>query len=288
MDGKRPANTRVDAQNSFLYAVPTLTFPELDTEINVRAMAEFAPCIEITLDYGFNLPLSDDLVRRLVAAKEELGLEYTVHLPLTINLASLNSLVRGASVETVQQTLAAARPLEARRYALHVTPIYNPQGSSLGAEFAEKQLKQVLGVARESIEQLLPLVGDSRRLCVENIWASLYLLYDEVVKPLDLGVCLDLGHLILDSKDPAEYLRLYRDQLEHIHLHDVVNGRDHLPLGNPEGKLDLDGVVQALFELDYQGVIVHELFHVDHIKQSLAAFRQAVDRAETARYQVSK
>ncbi len=284
MDNAKPkVNTRVDAQSSFLYAVPTLTFPELDTETNVRAMAEFAPCIEVTLDYGFNLPLTDDLVRRLVAAKEELGLEYTVHLPLTINLASLNDLVREASVETVRRVLVAARPLEARAYALHVTPIYKPEGSSLGEEFAHKQLKQVLGVARESLEKLLPLVGNPRRLCVENIWASLYLLYEEVVRPLDLGVCLDLGHLLLDSKSPVEYLRLYRDQLEHIHLHDVVNGRDHLPLGSESGTLDLDGVVQTLFELDYQGVVVHELFHVEHIKQSLSTFRKAIERAETAR-----
>lgn len=284
----KPLTTRVDARNRFLYAVPSLTFPELDTEFNVRAMAEFAPCIEVTLDYGFNLPLSEELVRRLVVAKEELSLEYTVHLPLTINLASLNPLVREASVETVRQTLIAAKPLEAKAYALHVTPIYKPEGSSLGEEFAYKQLKQVLGVARESIERLLPLVKSPRQLCVENIWASLYLLYEEVVTPLDLGVCLDIGHLLLDNKDPVEYLRLYRGQLEHIHLHDVVEGKDHLPLGNEQGRLDLDAVVRTLFELDYRGVIVHELFQVEHIKQSLAAFREAVERAGTSVYQASR
>ena len=93
--------------------------------------------------------------------------------------------------------------------------------------------------------------------------------------PERMGICLDVGHYLVGGGDPVTATRTLGDRVTHVHLKDVdpavlarlqasaLDGLGHAirervftELG--AGILDLDGVVAALAELDYDGWLIVE------------------------------
>ena len=98
----------------------------------VRGLAEkgFNP-VELGGDLGLFLPpaYSPEAVARLAALKAELGLSYTVHLPLwSVEPSTLLQAVRLGSVQALVDSIRAVQPLEPEVYVLHAT-------GALAAEF---------------------------------------------------------------------------------------------------------------------------------------------------------
>lgn len=94
-------------------------------------------------------------------------------------------------------------------------------------------------------------------------------------RPERVGLCLDVGHLIVGGGDPVTAIRTMGDRVTHVHLKDVepavlarlqagaLDGLGHAirervftELG--AGILDLDGVIDALAERDYAGWLMVE------------------------------
>lgn len=90
-----------------------------------------------------------------------------------------------------------------------------------------------------------------------------------------LGICLDVGHQIVGGGDPVATLRTLGDRVRHVHLKDVdptaLEGlragtfaglsdavRQGLFTELGAGVLDLDGVLLALMERDYDGWLMVE------------------------------
>jgi inosose dehydratase len=90
-----------------------------------------------------------------------------------------------------------------------------------------------------------------------------------------IGMCLDVGHYLVGGGDPVSALRDLGDRVTHIHLKDVdpvvldglrkgavggfdaaIRGRLFTELG--AGALDLDGVLAAAAERDYDGWLMVE------------------------------
>jgi inosose dehydratase len=88
-------------------------------------------------------------------------------------------------------------------------------------------------------------------------------------------ICLDVGHYLAGGGDPVAALRALGDRVTHVHLKDVdidvldalrsgrvgtfsdgVRGRIFTELGS--GALDLDGVLRALADRDYDGWLMVE------------------------------
>ncbi len=83
----------------------------------------------------------------------------------------------------------------------------------------------------------------------------------EKVKSLDarVGLCIDIGHVQRLKLDPVENLKKYADRLYDLHLKDVdqsaAAGRS-VEFGR--GVIDMPAVLQALREINYQGVMALE------------------------------
>ncbi len=83
----------------------------------------------------------------------------------------------------------------------------------------------------------------------------------EKVKSLDprVGLCIDIGHVQRLNLDPIENLKKYADRLYDLHLKDVdqsaAAGRS-IQFGR--GVIDMPGVLRALSEINYQGVMALE------------------------------
>ena len=103
-------------------------------------------------------------------------------------------------------------------------------------------------------------------LGLENIFGRAFL--DRTLAGADtfddrggLGICIDIGHAELRRNDPREsaldLIRDYGPHLLHLHVHDIQDGKDHLPLG--EGTIDYAAIAAALREADFQGTAVLEI-----------------------------
>jgi L-ribulose-5-phosphate 3-epimerase len=96
-----------------------------------------------------------------------------------------------------------------------------------------------------------------------------------------LGLCLDVGHLLVtgDTPVPAQ-VRALAPRLVHVHLDDIA-GRVHEHRMFGEGELDLRGTLAALLEIGYSGQAAVELSRDSHrgawaAEQALCRLRAAL------------
>jgi inosose dehydratase len=97
---------------------------------------------------------------------------------------------------------------------------------------------------------------------------------EELLARTDVGLCLDIGHLVIGGGDPVTAARDWARRINHLHLKDVRRDvvarviaaegtmidfwreRAFCPLG--EGDLDIDGVLGALRDRAFSGWLVVE------------------------------
>jgi len=269
-----PEDNRSAARGGLVTAACTIAYPQLDLAAATTGLAARFDAVELTFDYGVSLPPRAGLIEELVALREEHGLRYSVHLPLSIGLASPNPALRAASLDTLVKVFTLCQPLEPEAWILHITPLFAIDRSITSRERASARRDQAVADADAALAELLGRVAvPSRRIAVENLNYP-FEFVDELLERHDLGVCFDVGHLLLRHGSPQAFVRRYADRLAHVHLHDVVDGLDHRALGDPAGTLDVSALWQALTQIDYQGLVTLEVFEDAHITQSLTAVQR--------------
>ncbi len=85
----------------------------------------------------------------------------------------------------------------------------------------------------------------------------------KAIQPLDarVGLCFDVGHARRAGDDPVEVIRKYAPRLHDLHLKDTTAQREDLDFGGIEagaGRLDLPGILRALLDIRYAGVVTYE------------------------------
>lgn len=254
----------------------------------VRGLAEEGfKLIELGGDLSIFLPptFSPPAIERLAALKQELGLSYTVHLPLwSVEPSTPLAPVRLGSVQAVIEILRSTLPLDPEMYVLHAT-------GALAAEFYHMRisemaraiiLRQFQNGARGSLKTILAETGiPSRRLAIETVEFPFELTY-EMAEEFDLSMCLDTGHVLAGFSGPVELFAVLEKclpRLGEIHLHDcpwqgpemnLGYGKDHQTLG--KGDLDTSRLLDRLIQADFRGPIVFEL-RVDEALASLDVIR---------------
>ncbi len=95
-----------------------------------------------------------------------------------------------------------------------------------------------------------------------------------------LGLCLDVGHLLVTGDLPVEELvRRWSSRLVHVHLDDIAGGvHEHRMFG--EGELDLPGTLHALAAVGYDGLAAVELSRDSH--RGAEAAREALEHVRRA------
>ena len=90
-------------------------------------------------------------------------------------------------------------------------------------------------------------------------------------KGTGLGLCLDVGHLVVTGDLPASRtIRAWAHRLSHVHLDDAAAGlHEHRMFG--EGELDLPDALGALVDAGFDGLAAVELSRHSHCGAEAAA-----------------
>ena len=258
--------------------IASFNFPELVRNLFAHG---FNP-IELGGDLPMFLPhtFSPAVIQTLAGLKQELGLNYTLHLPLwSVEPSTPLAPVRNGSVEALLQSIELTSPLDPEVYVLHAfgalaTEFYNMKLPSIAKAVL---LKQFQSHAHQSIKTLLAESDiPSRKLAIETIEFP-FALTLELAEELDISICFDTGHVLAGFSGPIDFFETLESclpRLAEVHLHDApcyrkLNGPgyglDHHPLG--EGDLEVECLLGCLQKAGFQGPLIYEL----RLEQALAS-----------------
>lgn len=201
---------------------------------------------------------------------EELKVGFTVHAPITdIHLGSINRRIRQASFEELKGAMEFARKIGAQVITLHPGPgiLAMAEGRwskehQAGGDPGKLAIQE--GHLVRALKELADLAPDLL-FCLENlvfpheIYRSPEEMQDllQKVNRTNVRLTLDVGHAVVSGNKPSEFIQQLGEDIFHVHLHDNWGDVDqHLPLG--EGNIDYVGVIHALKQLDYEGVVMLE------------------------------
>lgn len=181
-------------------------------------------------------------IEELSEVAKKNGIYYTIHLDENLNFCDFNKRVADAYLETVLATIDIARKLEIPILNMHLTKgVYFTMPETkiyLFNEYIDTYLSS-LEIVRDKIDQA---IGDAKiKICIENsdgynqdfLKRGLAVLLKSDV----FGLTYDIGHNVVINGCDEGVILDHKNKLYHMHIHDVMGKKNHLPLGT--GQLDL-------------------------------------------------
>jgi len=235
---------------------------------NVMRLADRVDDIEIVLFEGENprsLP-GEETVRHLRTVAGEKALTYTVHLPLKLRLGASDGSSRRGSVEKVLRIVSLMDPLGPLAYITHFER--EPATNHLS-----RDLSRWKAALMRSVSDLLRAGVEPEMLCVETL-SYPFELVEEIIFRCNLSVCLDVGHLMLNRRSAEAFLDRYLDRVRVVHLHGVVEGKDHCDIRSVAS--DFLSVLFSRLEADSRcrRVVTLEVFSETDLERSLTVMEK--------------
>jgi sugar phosphate isomerase/epimerase len=178
----------------------------------------------------------------LAATLRRNDLRVTFHGPFAdLSAGSWDSLVREATRERLEQTLAAAAFFRPRAVVCHAG--YDPRRHAYARQHWIEHSAALWSWFAQELDKL------GARLALENVFENepedLLPLFELLGKDR-VGLCLDVGHAHAHSRAPlATWVQGFGARISHLHLHDNHGARDeHLRLG--QGTIDFEAFFAAL------------------------------------------
>ncbi len=248
---------------AFRLATTSFIYPAGWAE-NVRRLAARVDEIELLFFESApgSLPTADD-IRELVRLGRDLAVGYNVHLPLDVSPGDADAARRREAVRRLAECLARCSSLAPSSYTLHLPAGRSPTDEARWSAWRHN--------CRRSIEALLDTGLNSRRLAVETLVHPPFERVQELVEEYDLGVCLDVGHLLICGRDPAAFFRRLARRIAVVHLHGVADGRDHLGLDCMPPRRR-NGILELL--TGFRGTVSLEVFSPSDLQASLQVLEQ--------------
>lgn len=269
--------------------------PSLDA-INPVSIIEMAykrhgiNIIELPGDAHFIMPnlLTDEKnVKGLQDLRDEHKLEYTVHLPfMQLHLCSMNNHIRQASINSILEAIRVSENLGGiNNYVLHLTSELEDQIGSFDVPRHYKELAWGLFLDKGmvSLEEIIAKSElDPAKICVENNEGIPFSdVYDILLDELDLSICLDVGHAVLqEDETPLDIMKKWKDRVHEIHLHNVRTTRlanrvrireDHR--GIYPGVIDMVAFLNHLESMAFNHPVLLEVMTQEEIAESLDYLR---------------
>ncbi|UCC66820.1 MAG: sugar phosphate isomerase/epimerase [Deltaproteobacteria bacterium] len=222
--------------------------------------------------YAFPQDIGKKETERIGEKLTSFSLEPIIHTAVyDINLASLNPLIRKASIRQTVESIKFAAKIGAKIVIIHpgrlpkdYPPMYmkNSRINLLTSLNVMARMAGRMGVmlAIENSPR-----GTAHRL-VATPQEHLYIL-KRLGSP-HLGALLDLGHAYTWGLDLRQYIRFMAEYILLFHLHDNRGGADeHLPLG--KGNVDLKGIMGEIQRLTKHHPLILNMRRREDIEESI-------------------
>ncbi len=206
-----------------------------------------ARCRELGLDFvelNMNLPQyqpGEIDVCRFREIAEKYGIFYTIHLDENLNVSDFNPYIAEGYRRTVAETVELAKKLEIPVLNMHL---------SKGVYFTLPDRRVYLFDAYR--ERYLASVAAFRKLCEEAIGGARITVCVEncdgytdfqkeameiLLESPVFGLTFDIGHDHGCGGVDEQFILAHKSRLVHMHMHDALGKKNHLPLG--AGEIDL-------------------------------------------------
>ncbi len=216
------------------WGMPTLVeYPDL--ERNVRL------CKQLGLQFveiNMNLPMFQAGNLERIEPDPEVG--FTIHLDEQFDPANFNEKIADAYLDTLRQTIRAAKKLNVPTINLHMTRgvHFKLPGEIvyLYERYRERYLDKMLEMRSVCEREAGDII-----ICIENTDGYLDFQKEAVGLLLESPTfCLtwDIGHSHTAKVDDVPFLTGHLGNIKHFHIHDALGARCHLSLG--EGEIDLN------------------------------------------------
>lgn len=228
--------------NKFSWGMPTLI--ELNTiEENI------ALCQKLKLDFveiNMNLPQFQANAIDCVhfnTLKDSTGIMYTIHLPEEFDIANFSSEIRNSYNKIFMETVRVAKELVVPIINMHLNVgVYftlPDRKIYLYEKYKDEYIRRIKEFAHYS-SQLL--TGTTIKLAIENTG-----IYDlefiksaihELLKEDHIVLTWDIGHDHSSGYRDHTILLENKEKIKHIHIHDAMGEKNHLPLRKGEVNFD--------------------------------------------------
>lgn len=257
-------NTSLKQRYPFRTGTTSFIYPA-DYVTNVRQLSSLVDEIELLLFESEHLPPKEE-IRQLERLIDEHGISYNVHLPMDVGMAGEKA-ERRRSIDAVARAIDRVAPLQPTTCTLHLDS--NPDCLD------HKTAARWQDLSMHSVSELLEISGvDSRDISIETLdYDPIWL--ERIAESLDLSVCVDVGHVILNGFDLDQVLNLFVARTTILHLHGVAAKRDHLALTHLSTSHcnTIAGYLQG-----FSGTVSIEVFNQKRLDESLAYFPMLMDQ----------
>jgi sugar phosphate isomerase/epimerase len=177
-----------------------------------------------------------------------------------------------ASVETAREIGQKLRDAGLRLTGSGVINLPNDEAKARKA-FENVKAAGMATMVCKPVPAALPLVDKlvkehDQRLAIHNHgpedkeYPTPAIIFD-AIKSLDarIGLCIDVGHTARGGEDPVTAIRKYGSRLHDVHMKDSVavqGATRDIPVEVGAGRLDIRGILRALLDLRYDGVVTFE------------------------------
>lgn len=236
------------------YILPSALLP------NIRFLGRYVDEVELVLyesNNQSNLPTPQE-VREMAQLAADFDLTYDVHLPGDLFFGDPDPALRREFCATAVRFYERTLPLDPTSYTLHLD-------SRRADGTIEEDQGKWQGRVSESLEAMRRHGIDLSRLVVENLEYPLERL-SSLAAAFDLGLCLDIGHLIFYRHSVGEHIQSFLPKSAMVHLHGVTEGQDHRGVNHIPSPT-WDTICRGLKE--YRGVVSLEVFSLEDLIPSL-------------------
>jgi len=244
----------------FPFNIGTTSFIYPDDYVpNVKMLGPYMENIELLLfesNHTDAIP-SKQVIGELASLAKDFNLTYNVHLPTDISISSRDPQQQSIAVETIVRVVESVAPLFPTTLTLHVP--YNE------ASLDEDDVKSWQERALKNLNKILANGTPGQLISIENLDYPFEILAP-IISELDLGVCLDFGHLIIHKYDIQRFYRRNSDKISIIHLYGVDQNHYHRGLNRLAPEF-IDPVLGILKK--FKGSVSLEVFSFDSLDASL-------------------
>lgn len=212
--------------------MPTLI--EMDTlEDNISLCKELGlDFLEINLDIPQYQNLQADFLKKMMSKH---NIEFTFHLSEDCDIGHLNDLYRQAYIDSVKDIIELMIDINSRKINMHMskgTYFSMPNEKIfLYKKYKKKYLQNISDFIRK-IESMI--TNSSISFNIENTgdYDKDYICeaVDLILESKGFGLTWDVGHDYSSFGNDTEYLSMHEDKINHMHLHDAIDYKNHLQL----------------------------------------------------------